>query len=545
MRTVRFDIKNLVNTSLGTTSGRYTFKTIGTWDDDAKFRRTSEVRYYKGSYCKPSGIQDECRHRLRVLVPEAYSPYIDLSLNREGNNRFSGWVIDLFKYLAEGCFAEYEFNLTDWTWDRMIRELRRQDTNFDMAIAPLALTSSRLRDVSFTRNIRTTSLGAIVLRNDDTGASMWQFWSPFSLEVWLLTLAFFVFTGFILFFLEWRRDVFPEGAPNMADSMFVSFSTLTYTQDQDAVLTAPGRAYIIVVCFVTLILSSCFTANLTAFLLRRNYESAYDSIENFNNKTVGSLSVTGDSQYLQSLLFPRLNVKEFDSVSDGIEAVKNKTLTAFIADDGVLRVYQAERDPNCELDLIGTGWHKVNTGFVVRQSSVHAKYLNRFNDRILRAWDEEHFDELEKRHFEVNSQRCSDSTLSGERQSLDLYNLGGIFIIFGGVTVFCLLGNALLQYMYKSGLLQRDVTKEKPGSHATAQLIARAMETASVAGSMTRLPNNHASSSISVRHDDGIALRRLSPLADGSADTNRLFRPNENGETLQADFMRSPLPPIS
>ena len=83
-----------------------------------------------------------------------------------------------------------------------------------------------------------------------------------------MCICFFVFTGVILRLLERKRITFPKGVPGLSDAMFVSFSTLTYTQDQDSVLTTIGRAYIVVVCFVVFILTSCFTANLTVFLLK-------------------------------------------------------------------------------------------------------------------------------------------------------------------------------------------------------------------------------------------------------------------------------------
>ena len=447
---------------------------IGKWSHEQSLQLTGvTVSWYNGSLCRPAGLRDHCRHKLQVLVPREYDPYIRFHQKRKGNEQFSGWAIDAFKFIGKGCVdGNYVFTLWNGTWDAMIAELRKQDTIYDMAVAPIIMTKDRLKDVIFTRNVRQVSIRALVLRSDVTSAGLWQFLDPFSWRVWLMCIGFFVFTGVILYLLERNRKTFPEGAPGLSDAMFVSFSTLTYTQDQDSVLTTIGRAYIVVVCFVVLILTSCFTANLTVFLLKTQKNVPFDSVRQLLSEPVGVLKDLGVDYFLTSKsgsdVFSNINV--YDSIDDVLSALKNGTITAFIDDSSVLAEHEAE-DRDCRLALVLDTWRQVNTGFVMRDTPLHNTFLSHFDGRVLTAWDEQFFDDLQQRYFTSSRGHCNSQDLGGDNKPLDMFNLGGIFILFGGVTIFCLIGNVIRWYLYKKGILKVDLSRERPGGHATAQLL--------------------------------------------------------------------------
>lgn len=535
---------------------------IGQWSKENNLQLTGEtVRWYNGSLCRPVGKRDHCRHTLQVLVPRDYDPYVRFHKNRRGNERFSGWAIDAFKFIGKGCVDDnYVFTLWDGTWDEMIAELRKQDTKFDMAVAPIIMTKERLNGVIFTRNVRQVSIRALVLRSDSTAAGLWQFLDPFSWKVWLLCVGFFVFTGVILFLLERNRDTFPEGAPGLADSMFVSFSTLTYTQDQDSVLTTIGRAYVVVVCFVVLILTSCFTANLTVFLLKTQRNVPYDSVQQLQNEPVGVLRDTGLDYFLRSgsMIFP--HVTRYASADDAVDALRNGTISAFIDDSSVLSEHEAG-DKDCHLAIVSDTWRQVNTGFAIKDTALHRIFTAHFDSRVLIAWDEEFFDDLQQRYFSISGSQCSSQNLGGDNRPLDMFNLGGIFIIFGGVTIVCLLGNMVRWYLYKKGVLSVDLEHDRPGGHATAQLIKSTVSGASgIAGG---IPQDVAGSRLNLHRDDGGRHNGLPAGHGGGVPASayehtaghisltplrRDINPDRNGAAgnsgISSIFMRKPLPDI-
>jgi ionotropic glutamate receptor len=495
-REPRFDVLNLVFKD-----NRFQFVHVGHWSWENKLHLAGEsIRWYDGSLCTPSGKRDHCRHRLQVLVPEAYDPYIIVYKNRDGNERFSGWAIDVFKFIGRGCVND-NYNLTLWnrTWEEMIEELKGKNSQYDMAVAPIILTKSKFRTVRFTRDIHQVSIGALVLHSNVNGAGLWQFLDPFSWEVWLLCIAFFVFTGIILHLLEKNRDTFPEGAPGWGDAMFVSFSTLTYTQDQDSILTTIGRMYIIVVCFVVLILTSCFTANLTVFLLKTQKNIPFDSVDQLVNEPVGVLKDSGIDYFLQSAANPFSHIKLYRSAEDTVEALKNGTITAFVDDSSVLLEHEV-KDQECRLALVPKTWRQVNTGFALRDTPLHDTFASHFNSRVLVAWEEEFFDDLEERYFTSSRSQCSNQDLGGDNRPLDLHNLGGIFVIFGGVTLVCLIGNLIRYYLYKKGILTVDLDRDRPGGHATAQFIKCTVTGAS--GATSGIPSDAASRKINLYKSD-------------------------------------------
>jgi ionotropic glutamate receptor len=402
--------------------------------------------------------------------------------------------------MGKGCVDDnYLFTLWNDTWDSMIAELRRQNSPYDMALAPIILTKDRLQGVLFTRNIHQVSIQALVLHSDVSSAGLWQFLDPFSWKVWLLCIGFFVFTGVVIYFLEKKRDTFPEGAPGLGDAMFVSFSTLTYTQDQDSVLTAIGRMYIIVVCFVVLILTSCFTANLTVFLLKTQKNVPFNSVDQLVNEPVGVLLDSGIDYFLRSASTPFNHIVLYTSAEDAVDALKNGAITAFIDDSSVLLEYEAE-DQDCRAALVPKTWRQVNTGFAIRNTPLHDTFVSHFNSRVLVAWEEEFFNDLEQRYFTSAGSQCSSQDLGGDNRPLGLDNLGGIFIIFGGVTLLCLIGNLIRYYLYKKGILTVDLDHDRPGGHATAQLIKSTVTGTS--GVASGIPSDAASKKVNLHKGD-------------------------------------------
>lgn len=471
----RFDIMNFVR---DTDSDSFRFATIGKWDRTNKLQMNGKtIQWHGGGTCTPQGIQDPCRQTLQVLVPKTFEPYVHLQINGKGNDRFAGWLVDLFKYMATGCFDSNNYVYTQWngTWDGMLTELKNHYSKYDMALAPIAMTRDRMSGVYFTRNVRTVSYGSAVLKYRVTANGLWQFFSPFQWDVWVTIVVFFFISGFVIHVLERKREPYSEGAPGIGDSIFVSFSMITYTQDQDSVLSTIGRIYVVVVCFIVLILTSCFTANLTVFLLQGNSYPTFSSVNDLAAMTVGSVSHTGYDDYLRYESFPRFkDVRSFTCINDGIVALKNGTIHGFMDDVAVLSQYE-RTDRDCQVAVIGNNWKRINTAFALRKSALHEYYLKYFNEKILTAWDTGYLDDLEQRYFDSPVQFCSKDGLGGDTQSLDMNNIGGVFILFAAVTGFCLVGTLVRNVMYKTGIWKFDVSKSLPGSHATAQLINKTL----------------------------------------------------------------------
>ncbi len=269
----------------------------------------------------------------------------------------------------------------------------------------------------------------------------------------------------------------PEGAPGLWNSIFYSFLTLSYTQDLDAAITLPERIFALVICFVVLILTSCFTANLTVSILQTK-KLAFTTFKELKQQKIGVLSVHALVSYLTgktgfTCTFNETNIISFPNTTQVNAALRNGTISAFLDDESVVSVQQSE-DALCQLANVKATRKDVHVGFALRRtglSEIHKDLINYFDTRILTAWDDGYFEELEERYFLVGRQHssCQEGSLSGNNRALNLLDMGGIFWVLFAIACVCLLGNAGLIMLRKHGCIKYDLDHSKPGVFATGQ----------------------------------------------------------------------------
>ena len=76
---------------------------------------------------------------------------------------------------------------------------------FDAAVGDLAITTNRTRIVDFTQPFSESGL-VVVVSVKEVKSSPWAFLKPFSVQMWCVTGAFFLFVGFVVWILEHRLN---------------------------------------------------------------------------------------------------------------------------------------------------------------------------------------------------------------------------------------------------------------------------------------------------------------------------------------------------
>lgn len=98
---------------------------------------------------------------------------------------------------------------------------------YDVLVGDITITSNRSNYVDFT--LPFTELGSITLVKNDDKIS-WIFLKPFSTGLWITTVAFFIFTGFIVWIIE--RPINEEFQGSLSHQLgmifWFSFSTLVF-----------------------------------------------------------------------------------------------------------------------------------------------------------------------------------------------------------------------------------------------------------------------------------------------------------------------------
>ena len=456
---------------------------VGWWGYNKTLEMHYPIRWHNNTVRSPTGTVDLCRHWLNVLLPGGrYERYIEYP-DEEGNTSYFGWAIDLFKQAAGSqCLTNLKFHSKpNMTWDEAIELIGNEEeesSGFDAVVGPFGLTVQRSVKAEFTRTIKSVGYRVAILREPAKTSKLWEFFRPFSWQLWLAIAAFFVLSGLVVFVLEKKRKAFRENSPGILDSMFVSASSLFYTQDQDSVISKSGRGFIVVVCFVVLILCACFTANLSVFLLKRQHTVTYRSITDIHDGIIGASHVTGALQYLQQV-YPQLKFEDIPPVN-GLEKLVAKEIAAYVDDASILE-FQALT--NCKIELLEGKMHTVNAAFAVRHQS---PYKDKLNQGIMEAWADNYIEELERKYFEW-ADECHDYGQVAEDESLELQHVGGLFIVFSVTAALCLTGDLILRCLHKNHCIDLNLDKQSVGVHAVARGAKGMIETTaniSLAGSL-------------------------------------------------------------
>ncbi|KAL8043601.1 hypothetical protein ABFX02_09G128013 [Erythranthe guttata] len=216
--------------------------------------------------------------KLRVGVPAVagFPEFITVERDPQTNStKVSGLYIDLFDtVMAELPYAvRYEyvpFEKSDGSNAGSYDDLTYQVSigNYDVALGDITITATRSNYVVFALPVQ----DAVITRTqkilyDDNPDDKWFFLRPLKMELWLTTLALFIFTGVSLWILEHKFNKAFGGPPSNSLGLifYIPFMSLVFAH-REKIVTNLARVVMVVWIFVVLVLTSTYTASLSARL---------------------------------------------------------------------------------------------------------------------------------------------------------------------------------------------------------------------------------------------------------------------------------------
>ncbi|GLJ41432.1 hypothetical protein SUGI_0857540 [Cryptomeria japonica] len=85
--------------------------------------------------------------------------------------------------------------------------------NFNAVVGIVAVVANRSKYVDFTKPYTETGLIMVVANSEEGSSDRWAFLRPFTLAMWITTVAFFFFTGGVVWFLEHKQNRQFRGNP--------------------------------------------------------------------------------------------------------------------------------------------------------------------------------------------------------------------------------------------------------------------------------------------------------------------------------------------
>jgi len=212
-------------------------------------------------------------------------------------------------------------------------------------VGDITIIANRSLYVDFTLPYTESGVSMVVPVKDKRNKGAWTFLEPLTTDLWLASGAFFIFTGFVVWFLEHRiNDEFRGNASNQLGTIFYfAFSTLVFAH-REKVESNLSRVVVIIWVFVVLVLQSSYTASLSSKLTVEQLQPTVTDIRELvkNGDTVGYL----DDSFMPSLL-KRLNFNEskmiaYQSPEDYNNALSNGTVAAIFDEIPYLKVFLSQ-----------------------------------------------------------------------------------------------------------------------------------------------------------------------------------------------------------
>ena len=312
---------------------------------------------------------------------------------KESDGSYSGITISLWEHIAEELDLNYSY--VEDNIQGMLDGVAKGD--YFAAAAALTVTAEREEFVDFTHPFYVTGLGIAVPHRP---AGSWgAISSMFSLDfLWVLflLLGLLLFWGFLVWLFERHenRDEFGGSTAEGIGSGFwwaaVTMTTVGYGDKSPK--TLGGRVIGFLWMFTAIIVISFFTASIASSLTVTQLDSRVNGPADLPNARVGILQQSATQSYLEA---EGIRVQYFETLSDGLDAVNNGDLDAFVHDAPIIG-YMVQQSYLNEVRMLSNTFNDQYYGVVLQSNSADR---NRINQIILNYINSDEWESMLTEYF--------------------------------------------------------------------------------------------------------------------------------------------------
>ncbi|CAA6675593.1 unnamed protein product [Spirodela intermedia] len=327
----------------------------------------------------------------------------------DGNN-VTGFSIDVFDAVMRWLNRSDTYVYTpkdaqgeNGDYDELVELIYREEV--DAVVGDLTIVANRSQYADFTLPYTESGVWMIVPIKKNNNRNPWVFLKPLTTDLWLGSMSFFFFTGFVVWVIEHRINNDFRGPRSArwgpsSTSPSPPWSTLTVPSEApgsfwERVESNLSRFVVTVWVFVVLILTSSYTASLTSMLTVQQLQPTLASVNELRKN--GDFIGYQDGSFLKGLLlrenFDESKLKPYGNIP-------------------YIRIFLAE---HCS-DYMTIGPIYKTDGFGFRRQAA----------------------DIESKNLEKKS-NCKDKADAINSSRLSFSSFSGLFLITGAVSILCLL----------------------------------------------------------------------------------------------------------
>ncbi|KAI5081677.1 hypothetical protein GOP47_0001420 [Adiantum capillus-veneris] len=264
---------------------------------------------------------------LKIGVPKkaGFNELVSQTTDSSNVTRFNGFCIAVFETAVKKLkyAVTYEFvslaskivGKTNPVYDDLIHKMVIGE--LDAAVGDITVTAERLSLVDFTQPYIEAGLVVLVRKKNRQHGDSWAFLRPFSTTMWFTLLGFTMSIGFVIWILERQENQHFQGPAKKQVGVVVwfMFSTL-FTAHREETKSFLARIVLILWLFVVLIVTSSYTASLTAILTVEQLTPEIQGLDSLlrSNVPIGFQTGSFAEKYLTGLGISPGRLKDFDSL---------------------------------------------------------------------------------------------------------------------------------------------------------------------------------------------------------------------------------------
>ena len=293
---------------------------------------------------------------------------------KDNAGRWTGISIDLWRQIAAELNLTYEFRELDQ--QNLLAGLTNR--SLDVVVSMLTITPERLDKFDFTYPFYTTGLGiAVSVKEKHAWISIIkQLFSHTVLVILIIIFLVLLIVGILVWLFERKlnHEHFGGNAIQGIGSAFwfaaVTMTAVGYGDKHPK--TFLGRLTALILMFTGVILVSIFTATITSLLTVKQLETSVHGIEDLKKALVGTMPYTTSESFLKNSL---ISFKTYTSVEEGLEALLNGEIEAFVYDAPELR-YEIKQRFQGKLDVLPQTYSQENYAIALVENSPLWKGIN-------------------------------------------------------------------------------------------------------------------------------------------------------------------------
>lgn len=311
----------------------------------------------------------------------------------EGNGEYSGISIYLWEHIGNELGLKFSYKEDD------IQGMLEGVSNgsYFAAVSALTITSEREESVDFTHPFYVTGLGiAVPYKSTGLLGSIRSLFTPDFWWVVLLLIGLLLFWGILVWIFE-RQENQEEFGGSAAEGIgngfwwaAVTMTTVGYGDKSPR--TLGGRVVGFIWMFTAIIVISFFTASIASSLTVTQLDSRVSGPGDLPNARVGVLVNSATQEYMVQ---ENIRVQPFNSLDEGLEAVDEERIDAFVHDAPIIG-YMIQQDFRNQVRLLPNTFNDQYYGIVL---PINSEYRNQINRILLDFINSDEWESMLKDYF--------------------------------------------------------------------------------------------------------------------------------------------------